>query len=348
MGEPMKRVVRLDLRMHPAFDERIAREAGIELIVAPRAGADAQTWAALAQAHVYHVSAAKDELPRGWFVTAQMLERCPQLLCVSSSGAGYDTIDVEACSKAGVLVVNQTGGNAVSVAEHALGMIIALAHRIVESDKRLRRETGFNRDDLMGAELAGKTVGIVGVGNIGTRVARLAEAFGMRVIACDPYLDEQEIGRRGARAVKFDDLLAESDYVSVHCPRNAETLKLFDARAFGRMKRGAKFVSTARGGIHDEKALHDALQSGQVGGAGLDVWDQEPPPLDHPLLKLDTVIATFHTAGVTAEARSNMAAIAADQIAAFLGGTKPPRIVNPPAWPAVEQRMQALLAASAK
>lgn len=338
-----KRVVRLDLQLDQAFDERLARETDIAVAVCARAGPETVIWEALGQAHIYHVSAAKDELPRRWFVNAELLERCPSMLCISSSGAGYDTVDVAACTRAEVAVVNQAGGNAASVAEHTLGLILALSRRIVECDRRLRRETGFGRSDVMGREIRGKVLGLVGLGHIGTRVAALAQAFGMSVLATDPYLTEEEIGRRGALCVSLEELLVRADFVSLHCPRGAETLGMLDARAFGRMKRGASFINTARGGIHDEKALLEALVSGHVGGAGLDVWDVEPPPLDHPLLKLDSVVATFHTAGVTHEARRNMAVIAAEQIVGVLKGARPPRLVNPEVWPACAARLEAAL-----
>jgi D-3-phosphoglycerate dehydrogenase len=241
--------------------------------------------------------------------------------------------------------MNQAGGNANSVAEHAFGLMLALSRRIVECDRRLRHEQGFSREDVMGHELGGKVLGIVGIGHVGTRAAALAHAFGMTVLAADPYLTEEEIGRRGATSVALQDLLARSDIVSLHCPRAKDTIGMIDARALQRMKRGALFITTARGGIHDEAALLEALQSGHVGGAGLDVWDQEPPPLDHPLLKLDSVIASFHTAGVTHEARRNMAAIAAEQIVGALKGGRPPRLINPEVWPAYAARFEAVLRA---
>ena len=343
MSTQRKRVVRFDLPVNPAFDERLAREADVELAVCARAGADEAAWAALARAHVYQVSAAKDELPRQWFVSAELLQRCPSLLLVSSAGAGYDTVDVAACSKAGVAVVNQAGGNADSVAEHAFGLLLAVSRRIVECDQRLRKEQGFSREDVMGREIRGKVFGIVGIGHVGSRAATLARAFGMEVLATDPYLTEEEIGRRGAAAVTLDELLARADVVSLHCPRDKDTLGMMDARAFGRMKPGALFITTARGGIHDETALLQALQSGHIAGAGLDVWNQEPPPLDHPLLELDNVVASFHTAGVTHEARRNMAAIAAEQIAGALKGGHPPRLINPEVWPAYAARFEAAL-----
>lgn len=338
-----KRVVRTDLWIAPAFDARLAREPDVSLAVFAVRGKPAAAWELLSAAHVYHVSAAKDELPKDWFVDAGLLARCPDLLCVSSSGAGYDTVDVAACTAAGVAVVNQAGGNAISVAEHTLGLMLGVSRRMVEGDRRMRREIGYSREDVMGHEILGKTLGLVGVGHIGARVAALARAFGMEVIATDPLLAPEEIARRGATSVTFDELLARSDFVSLHCPRDASTLKMMDAAAFGRMKKGAIFINTARGGIHDEAALADALRSGHLAGAGIDVWDQEPPPLDHPLLAMDNVYATFHVAGVTHEARGNVAAIAAEQIAGLLAGARPPRLVNPEVWPACEKRRAQIL-----
>ena len=343
----LKRVARADLWIDAAFDEGLAREKDIALEVFPAHGDPARAWEILAGCHVYQVSAAKDELPREWFVGAELLARCPCLLCVSSSGAGYDTVDVDACTSAGVAVVNQAGGNAPSVAEHALGLMLGVSRRMLESDRRMRREHGFTREEVMGHEIRGKTLGLVGLGHTGSHVAALARAFGMDVIASDPFLDPEEVSRRGARPVTFAELLAQSDVVSLHCPRNADTLKLMDAAAFGRMKPGALFISTARGGIHDEAALVDALRSGHLAGAGLDVWEQEPPPLDHPLLAMDNVFATFHTAGVTHEARRNVAVMAAEQIVALLAGGRPPRLVNPEVWPAWQQRRAELLAPGA-
>ncbi|RYF14448.1 MAG: 3-phosphoglycerate dehydrogenase, partial [Comamonadaceae bacterium] len=284
MTAPERRVVRSDLWIDPAFDARLAREPGVSLAVFPVRGQAAAAMDMLAGAHVYHISAAKDELPQEWFARAGLLARCPQLLCVSSSGAGYDTVDVAACTAAGVAVVNQAGGNAPSVAEHTFGLLLGISRRMVEGDRRMRRETGYTREDVMGHEIRGKTLGIVGIGHIGTRVAALGRAFGMEVLATDPLLSAEEITRRGARPVAFAELLAQSDVVSLHCPRDASTLKLMDADAFARMRKGAIFITTARGGIHDEAALVQALRSGHLAGAGIDVWDQEPPPLDHPLL----------------------------------------------------------------
>jgi D-3-phosphoglycerate dehydrogenase len=338
MTQLMKRVVRSDLWVDGVFEERLSREPDIDVRMFAVRGNPQAAREALSQAHVYHISAAKDELPREWFASAELLSYCPDLLCVSAGGAGYDTVDVAACTAAGVAVVNQSGGNAVSVAEHTLGLMLGVSRRMLEGDRRMRREIGYAREDVMGHEMAGKTVGLVGIGNIGWRVAALARAFGMQVVAVDPLLTPQEIERRGARPVSLDQLLAESDFVSLHCPRDSTTLKMMNAERFAAMKRGAIFISTARGGIHDETALVEALQSGHLAGAGIDVWDQEPPPLDHPLLAMDNVYATFHVAGVTHEARRNVAAIAAEQIVGVLAGERPPRLINPEVWPVFEKR----------
>src|SRR3990170_2476643 len=163
-----KKVVRSDLWIDPAFDQRLAAESDVSLTVFPARGAHAAAWEVLKAAHVYHISAARDELPAEWFANASLLAACPALLCVSSSGAGYDTVDVPACTAAGVAVVNQSGGNAASVAEHTLGLMLGVSRRMSECDRRMRRERGFSREDVMGHEIRGKTLGLVGIGHIGT------------------------------------------------------------------------------------------------------------------------------------------------------------------------------------
>ena len=345
MPSPSRRklVVRFNFWCDPAMEERFAREPDIELRTCDLQGPEDDAWSSLAEAHAYQIAAARDELPQQWFATAGLLERCPSLLCVSSIGAGYDTVDVAACTQAGVLVVNQSGGNSQSVAEQTIGMMLDVSRRISEGDRLLRRERGFTREDVMGRQVSGKVLGLVGIGHIGRIVAGLARAFDMRVLAFDPYLTEEEIRRRGAESATLDALLEQSDFVSLHCPRDASTLKMMDARAFARMKQGAVFVTTARGGIHDEEALLEALRSGHLRGAGLDVWDKEPPPLDHPLLKLESVVASYHTAGVTPEARRNMWAFAAEQIVGIFKGGRPPRLINPEVWPAYAKRFEAIL-----
>lgn len=334
MADPGRRwrVVRFALVVDPLFDQRLRSEPDIDLLVAPFPKTPGDVVAAMKDADVYHVASARNEMSTHTFVTADFLARFPQLLAVSTYGAGYDSVDVEACTRAGVAVMCQAGANRDSVAEHTIGFILALTHRISESDRRMRVEHLHRREDVMGHEAQGMTLGIVGIGNIGTKVAQLARALRLEVVATDPFVEPEEIRQRGARPVELDELIAQSDIVSLHCPRDKTTLGMFGAAQFAKMKRGSYFITTARGGIHDERALADALASGHLAGAGVDVWEPEPPPLDHPLLKLPNVIATFHTAGVTHEARRNIATMGSDQIVRTLRGERPPRLVNPGVW----------------
>lgn len=339
-------VVRLDLPLDAVtFDALVRTDKALRLEVAPVSGSGDAAWSALSSAHVYHISSARDDLPAPWCASASLLARCPDLLAVSTYGAGYDTVDVPACTRAGVAVMNQAGSNAGAVAEHALGMMLALCKRISESDRRLRRGERFRRADAMGFDLAGRTLGVVGIGHAGRRVAELARAFGMTVVATDPYVEPAEIARRGARPATLPELLAAADIVSLHCPLDATTRGMFGSREFAAMKRGALFITTARGTIHDEDALAQALASGHLAGAGLDVWSVEPPPADHPLLALDNVLASHHTAGVTVDSRRQMATMAANQIIDVAHGARPQRLVNPEVWPAYVARFERILGA---
>ena len=295
----------------------------------------------LAAAHAYQIGAARDELAKHFHVDQDLLRRAPNLLIVSSNGAGFDPVDVDACTAAGVLVVNQSGGNANSVAEHALGMLLTLSKRILEADRALRRDPNVNRNALMGTEAQGKTIGIVGLGNVGRRIAELCKGLlHMKVLAYDPYLTATEMAARGGEKVELDDLLRQSDYVSISCPLNKDNRGMIGAREFALMQPHAYFITTARGFIHDETALADALRNKRIAGAGLDVWAKEPPPPDHPLLQFDNVLASPHTAGVTKEARINMGRIAAEQLLDALDGKRPPRLINPEVWPHYVRRFE--------
>lgn len=343
MHTQAKLVVRFNFWYHPIMAERFAREPDFELRTCDLAGSEDAAWAALAEAHAYQISSAKDELPRRWFATSALLERCPKLLCVSTAGAGYDTVELPACMRAGVLVVNQAGANSQSVAEHTIGAMLDLSRRLTESNRLLRWERGFSREDIMGREVTGKVLGLVGIGHIGRKVARMAAAFDMTVLAVDPYLTPEEIARRGARSVTLDELLQRSDFVSLHCPRDPATLNMIDATAFARMKRGAIFITTARGGIHDEAGFGRCARFRPSRGRGDRRVGRRPPPLDHPLLRMDNVVATYHTAGVTPEARATMGSYAADQIIGLLRGGYPPRLLNPEAWPLYAERFKAIM-----
>jgi D-3-phosphoglycerate dehydrogenase len=295
----------------------------------------------LAAAHAYQIGAARDELAPHFHATKDLLRRAPNLLIVSSNGAGFDPVDVDACTAAGVVVVNQSGGNAHSVAQHALTMMITLTKRIIQADRMLRRQANVDRNALMGGEMEGKTVGIVGLGNVGRRLATLCRGlFNMNVLAYDPYVSAAEIAERGGEKVSLEDLLRRSDFVSINCPLTKDNRGMIGAREYGLMQPHAYFITTARGFIHDEVALEQALRDKRIAGAGLDVWAKEPPPPDHPLLQFDNVIASPHTAGVTKEARENMARIAAEQMLDALDGKRPPRLINPEVWPAYVKRFE--------
>ena len=249
---------------------------------------------------------------------------------VSSSGAGYDTIDVPACTDAGVLVVNQTGGNAEGVAEHAVAMILNLFKRIGESDHALRRGWDEPRTNLMGRDLLNKTVGIIGLGNTGSRVAEICKlAFNCEILAYDPYIKDSLFDTKYASKTELSDLLMKSDVISVHVPLNKETRNMINKDWFKKMKKGSYFVTTARGSIHNEDDLYECLKEGHLAGAGLDVWDYEPPSSTHKLLKLENVIASPHTAGVTEDSRNKMSAFVATQLLDIFDGKDPARPVNP-------------------
>jgi D-3-phosphoglycerate dehydrogenase len=328
---------------HPSFLETAAMHPEMEVVRIPLDQPEAAVLAELQTVDAYYVMASRDELPTPFHVNAALLAQLPGLLMVGSTGAGYDTVDPNACTEAGVLLVNQAGGNAEGVAEHAVGMMLALLKRMPEAQAAMRAGKARDRNALMGRELRGRTVGLVGIGNVGTRVAEILRlAFSCPVLACDPYVDAATVAARGARKVEMPELLAESDVVSLHLPLASDSRNLMSAESFARMKPGAIFVTTARGNIHDEPALHAALASGHIAAAGLDVWEQEPPPPEHPLLNLDNVIVTQHTAGVTHESRSNITRIAALAFADAANGRLPPRIINPAVVPRFAARYEAV------
>lgn len=331
---PRFRVGYLSYVPHQSFLDTAAKEPLLEVVRIPLDQPEEAVVQALAGCHAYYVMASRDELPKPFHVRRELLSRLPGLLMVASTGAGYDTIDPLHCTEAGVLLVNQAGGNAEGVAEHAVGMMLALLKRMPEATAAMRAGRAQDRNALMGRELRGRVVGLVGIGHVGTRVAEILRlAFGCRVLACDPHLDAATVAARGAEKVEMPELLAESDVVSLHLPLTPESRGLLGEDAFARMKPGAIFVTTARGSIHDEPALHRALASGHLAGAGLDVWEQEPPPPDHPLLLLPNVILTQHTAGVTHESRANITRIAALAFAEAAHGRLPPRVINPAVVP---------------
>ncbi len=343
MAANKPRLVYFEHWADPVAERILGAREDLELVRLEYAAALHENLAEISRANGYQVQS-RTELREPWFGDPALLARCPNLLALSSTGAGYDYIDVAACTAAGVLVCSQGGTNLEAVAEHALGLMLALSKRIGVADKALRRGGKVDRFALRGNDIKGKTLGIIGLGAIGTRLAELCHGlFGMRILACDPYLSEARIAARHGVKTALADLLRQADFVSVHCPRTEETLNMLGAAEFALMRPTAFFINTARGGIHDESALADTLRQRRIAGAGIDVFLNEPPPSDHKLLQFDTVIATPHTAGVTEEALHEMATEAARQWIGLFAGEVPPRLVNPEAWPAYSQRFERLI-----
>lgn len=341
MAVPAKRVFYVRHLPHPGYAQILARRPDVILDRLENDTDDAVASPIVARAHAFQIVSTRDELAPKYLADTDLLERAPNLLLVSTSGAGFDTVNPKACTKAGVLVVNQVGGNREAVAEHALGMMLSLAKRVPQADRAMRRDEHVDRIHFMGNDVFGRTIGIVGIGNVGSRIAELcAGLFSMRVLAYDPYLTATEIAARGAEKVELAELMSRSDFVSINCPLNEETRGMIGAREYALMQPHAIFITTARGHIHDEAALAQALREKRIAGAGLDVWAKEPPPRGHPLLAFDNVMVSPHTAGVTHEARANMGRIAAQQLLDSLDGRRPPRIVNPEVWPHYAERFE--------
>ena len=252
------------------------------------------------------------------------IARAKKLRIISKQGVGYDTVDVAAAKKHGIVVCRTPGVNSDAVAELALALGLTVARRVAELDRRIRAGEKITRPDYLAVETLGKTVGVIGVGNIGSRVARKwANAFDANVIGYDPYLKKMIC----KKIEKLEELLRNSDLITLHVPLNDETRHMIGAREIALMKKNAILVNTCRGGVVDEDALYQAMKAGQLFGAGLDVWDVEPPPRDHPLLTLPNVVATPHVAGNTFETQERSAIWVAQQAVDFLQG-KPPKPEN--------------------
>jgi D-3-phosphoglycerate dehydrogenase len=333
MSDNAKRVFWFDDRKTPNVADVLSQESDIKLHRLAFDGPESDNWAVMEQCHVYCITSAKDEVPDQYKGTQELIDRCQALLAMSTSGAGYDPINVAACTHAGVLVVNQSGANAEAVGEHVVAMLLSLTKKIAQSDRSLHTERGVDREVFKGRNAQGRTIGIIGIGNVGRRVARICgKGIEMRVLAYDPYLTPAEIEAQGAIPAPLHDLLAQSDFVTVHCPLNDETRGLIGRQELALMRPSAFLINTARGGVVDEDALSGALTDGKIAGAGVDVWVVEPPPMDHQLLTFDNVLATYHTAGVTEDSRTLMAQWNADQVVQILRGERPPRLINPEAW----------------
>lgn len=237
-------------------------------------------------------------------ITADVIERGRNLKLVCRGGVGLDNVDRAAAEARGITVRNTPNATSISVAEHALGLMLALARHIPQACASVKSGV-WDRKSFTGTELYGKTLGVVGFGRIGRELANRALALGMKVVACDPVVDPKVIEEMGHKATtEFGHLLGESDYVSLHMPITTETERLINRDTLAQMKKGAYLINTARGGLLDETAVADALRSGQLRGVALDVYRSEPPPADHPLIGLPQVIAVPHIGASTDEGQT--------------------------------------------
>jgi D-3-phosphoglycerate dehydrogenase len=260
-------------------------------------------------------------------VDAELIASAPALRVVGRAGTGTDNIDLEAATRAGILVVNAPNANALSAAEHTMALLLALARRVPEGDRSVR-SGGWERSRLGGVELAGKTLGIVGLGRIGRLVGERARAFGMNLVVYDPFVSGDAAGGLEAeRASHLEDLMARSDFVTLHVPLTTDTRRLIGAEALQHARPGLRLVNTARGGVVDEEALAAALRAGRVAGAALDVFAAEPP-VGSPLLALPQVVVTPHLGASTAEAQARAGVEVAGAVAAALRGELVPTGVN--------------------
>ncbi|MCX6616226.1 MAG: phosphoglycerate dehydrogenase [Acidobacteria bacterium] len=302
--------------------------AGLELLKAEQwdvvqpAGKD-ELYAALADADALIVRSAVK-------VTAELLSRAPALRVVGRAGVGVDNVDLEAATRQGVLVMNTPGGNAVSVAEHTLALMLALARAIPQANQSIK-EGRWEKKQFMGRELRQKTLGIIGLGRIGVEVSKRARALDMMVLAYDPYVTPVVAGEAGAELVGRERLLQESDYISLHVSLTPETAGMIDAAAIAKMKPGVRIINCSRGELIEEAALAEAIRAGTVAGAALDVFAKEPPPPGHPLATLPQVLATPHIAGSTEEAQEIVGSRIAEQIREYLKSGMIINAVNVPA-----------------
>lgn len=249
-------------------------------------------------------------------ITAPVIAAGEKLKVVGRAGTGVDNIDVPAATQRGIVVMNTPGGNTVTTAEHTLALMVSLARNVPQATASMKAGK-WEKKKFSGVELLDKVLGIVGTGKIGSVVASRAQGFGMRVVAFDPYLTREAAAKMKIELVTLDELLSLADFITVHTPMTPETKNIINKDAFAKMKNGVRIINCARGGLVNETDLYDAIKSGKVAGAALDVFVQEPIPTDHPLLSLDQVICTPHLGASTAEAQVNVAVAIAEQLRDF-------------------------------
>jgi D-3-phosphoglycerate dehydrogenase len=248
-------------------------------------------------------------------VTPEVLEHAGRLQVIGRAGTGVDNIDLPAATRAGVVVMNTPGGNSLAAAEHTISLLTALARNVAQANAELR-EGRWERKKYMGIELAGKTLGVVGLGRIGREVVRRARGLQMEILGYDPYVSEESVSSLGVTVCTLDRVLAESDFVTLHMPKSEETRNMIDADALAKMKPGARLINCARGGLIDEAALLQSIESGHLGGAGLDVFESEPPE-DLALVQHAQVVATPHLGASTVEAQERVGTDIAEKIREF-------------------------------
>ncbi len=249
-------------------------------------------------------------------VTADIIKSAKNLKVIGRAGSGLDNIDKVTATKQGIVVMNTPGGNTITTAEHTMALILSMARQIPQATASMKQGK-WEKKRFMGVELYNKILGIIGIGNIGAHVARMAQGMGMNIIAYDPYMSEERVKALGVRMVALDELIETADFITIHTPLTNETRGLINAERISRMKDGIRIVNAARGGIIDEKALYDGLKSGKVAGAALDVFEKEPPE-GNPLLELDNVVLTPHLGAATEEAQENVAIAIAEQVVDYL------------------------------
>lgn len=338
MNDNIRRLVYFDTWAHPVAVEILENAPGIELIRLEQDDDEVKVFEIMKNAHGYQMLAKTEMQPR-WRPTRAFMEKCPNLLAVASLGAGYDACDDAAATDMGIMVMNNSGANSDSVAQHAIGMILALGKNMIRHDRMMRKAPGLDRMAYPGLEATGKTLGIIGLGNIGKRTAKIAKhALNMNVIAFDPHIPDTAFAERDAVKADFETVFRTSDFISVHCPLTNETRGMIGADAFAMMKPEAYFISTARHYVHDEDALVAALAKGQMNGAGVDVFNEEPPGPEHPLMQFENVLLTPHAAGITDVCNYKMAKWGAEQWIEVLNGKRAPRLVNPDCWDAYVER----------
>jgi D-3-phosphoglycerate dehydrogenase/(S)-sulfolactate dehydrogenase len=250
-------------------------------------------------------------------VSAHVIAAAHRLKVIGRAGIGVDNVDIPAASKKGIIVMNTPTGNAVTTAEHAITLMLSIARKIPQATASMKAGK-WEKTRFEGREISGKTLGVLGLGNIGRIVANRAQGLNMSVIGFDPVLSSERAREIGVELVSVEELFRRADVITCHTPLTPETRNLLDAEAFAKMKPGVLIVNAARGGIVDEAALADAIVSGKVGGAALDVFVEEPPSPDHPLLKLDNVVVTPHLGASTAEAQERVALEICEQVARYL------------------------------